>query len=118
MTKPEGKVDSHLLRSTAKDLFGHESLLPGQEEAMRELLSGRDVLLVSPTGSGKSLTYQVSGVLLDGPTVVVSPLLALQHDQIEGLAEGDARTQGVRISSAESDAQREEALAQVAAGTT
>ncbi len=85
---------------------------------MRALLSGRDVLLVSPTGSGKSLTYQVPGVLLDGPTVVVSPLLALQHDQIEGLADGDARSQGVRISSAESDAQREEALAQVAAGTT
>jgi ATP-dependent DNA helicase RecQ len=99
-------------------MFGHDSLLPGQEAAMRALLDGRDVLLVSPTGSGKSLAYQVPGMLLDGPTVVVSPLLALQRDQIEGLADAGERTRGVRISSAESDRQREEALRTVAEGGT
>lgn len=47
---------------------------------MRALLGGHDVLFVAPTGSGKSLTYQIPGLLLEGPTVVVSPLLSLQRD--------------------------------------
>jgi ATP-dependent DNA helicase RecQ len=52
---------------------------------MVSLLESRDVLLVSPTGSGKSLVYQASALLIDGPTVVVSPLLALQRDQVAAL---------------------------------
>ena len=112
---PPRRVDSHLqkVRETAKATFGHDSLLPGQEEAMTALLDGRDVLMVSPTGSGKSLTYQVTGMLLDGCTVVVSPLLALQYDQIEGLGDG---VRGARISSEETDAQQGEALEEAAAG--
>ena len=118
MTKPREKTKASRIHAATDELFGHTSLLPGQEEAMRALLGGRDVLLVSPTGSGKSLTYQVTGVLLDGPTVVVSPLLALQHDQIEGLAEAHDRTQGGRVSSAETEAQRDEAFERVASGAT
>ncbi len=106
------------VREIARDVFGHTSLLPGQEEAMGALLDGHDVLLVAPTGAGKSLTYQVPAVLLDGPTVVVSPLLALQRDQIESLADAGERTQGVRISSAESATQQQRALEKVAAGET
>jgi ATP-dependent DNA helicase RecQ len=54
---------------------------------MQALLAGRDVLAVMPTGSGKSAIYQVPGLLLAGPTVVVSPLLCLQHDQVDHLRE-------------------------------
>ena len=104
-------------RRTAAELFGHSSLLPGQKEAMVALLEGHDVLLISPTGSGKSLTYQVAGVLLDGVTVVVSPLLALQHDQIANLTENGAREVcAARISSAETDAQREAIIERKRAG--
>ncbi|HEU4511818.1 MAG TPA: RecQ family ATP-dependent DNA helicase, partial [Nocardioidaceae bacterium] len=113
--RPRSNADR--ARRTAAELFGHSSLLPGQEEAMVALLDGHDVLLISPTGSGKSLTYQVAGVLLEGVTVVVSPLLALQHDQIANLTENGAREVcAARISSAETDAQREEILDRTRAG--
>ncbi len=77
------------LRRTAADTFGWTHLRPEQLEAMEHALDGRDVLAVLPTGSGKSAIYQVPALLRDGPAVVVSPLIALQHDQREGLA--DAR---------------------------
>jgi len=79
---------------------------------MCALLEGRDVLLVSPTGSGKSLSYQVAGVLLEGVTVVVSPLLALQADQIHGLGTEHPELRAARISSEESESRREEILEQ------
>ncbi|HEU4514698.1 MAG TPA: RecQ family ATP-dependent DNA helicase [Nocardioidaceae bacterium] len=111
------RSNGHRAREAAERYFGHESLLPGQEETIRALLDGHDVLLVSPTGSGKSLTYQVAGVLLEGCTVVVSPLLALQQDQIQNLAEGDApELCAARISSAETDAERQEAFDRARAG--
>ncbi|ETK37522.1 RecQ family ATP-dependent DNA helicase [Microbispora sp. ATCC PTA-5024] len=78
------------LRSTARDAFGWQQLRPGQQEAMEHLLAGRDVLLVMPTGGGKSAVYQVPGLLLDGPTVVVSPLIALQRDQVMSLLKAGA----------------------------
>src|SRR4051794_1758914 len=90
----------------AHDIFGHEALLPGQQRAIEALLDGHDVLLVSATGSGKSLTYQVPGVLIEGLTLLVSPLLALQQDQLDALPE-HVRTRGARLSSAESQAERE-----------
>lgn len=95
---------------TAKDDFGHDSLLPGQEETVRALLRGRDVLLVSPTGSGKSLTYLVAGRLLGGPVVVVSPLLALQQDQVDAVRAAPGAVSAARLSSQESAAQRRAAL--------
>ena len=70
------------LRRTAVDAFGWSELRPGQLETMTSVMSGRDTLLVMPTGAGKSACYQVPALLLDGPTVVVSPLLALQRDQV------------------------------------
>ena len=104
------------VRDKAREAFGHDTLLPGQAEASSALLDGHDVLLVSPTGSGKSLVYQVAGLLLDGPTLVVSPLLALQQDQIDGIEESSARVRAGRISSAESEAARREVLEAAAAG--
>jgi len=99
------------IRATAKQVFGHDSLRPGQHEAVSALLSGRDVMLVAPTGGGKSLAYQLPAVLLDGPTVVVSPLLALQEDQATRLELRGERTAARRISSAETKRERAEALA-------
>ena len=66
-------------------MLGFESLRPGQEEAMRALLGGQDTVFVAPTGSGKSAVYQIAASLLDGSTVVVSPLIALQKDQAESI---------------------------------
>ena len=70
----------------ANDVFGWSQLRPTQLEAMESVLAGRDVLAVMATGSGKSAIYQVPAVLIDGATLVVSPLIALQRDQISGLA--------------------------------
>ena len=74
------------LERAARDLFGWPSLRPAQLEAMEAVLAGRDLLAVMATGSGKSAIYQVPGVLLPGVTLVISPLIALQHDQISNLA--------------------------------
>lgn len=82
----EGKRTDELNR-TARRVFGWEELHPEQLEAMEAVLAGRDVVAVLPTGSGKSAIYQVPAVLLDGATVIVSPLIALQQDQIAGLAD-------------------------------
>jgi len=106
------------VRRAAAEVFGHDRLLPGQERAVLAALEGRDVLLVSPTGSGKSLVYQLLGVLLDGPTVVVSPLLALQWDQMEGLNATGPMTTAARISSAESERTREQVLRRAGRGDT
>ena len=77
-------------RRIAEETFGWTQLRPEQLAAMEPLAEGRDVLAVLPTGAGKSAIYQVPALLLDGPTVVVSPLIALQRDQREGLAGTDA----------------------------
>ncbi|MCI2237978.1 RecQ family ATP-dependent DNA helicase [Paenibacillus sp. TRM 82003] len=87
-----GDRRAELLR-TAREAFGYRELRPGQAEAMEAVLAGRDVLAVMPTGAGKSAIHQVPALLLDGPVVVVSPLIALQRDQVDGLRE-DARRGG------------------------
>jgi ATP-dependent DNA helicase RecQ len=71
----------HTLRST----FGFEAFRPGQEEIVSTILDGRDVLAVMPTGSGKSLCYQLPALLREGLTVVVSPLIALMRNQVAQL---------------------------------
>jgi ATP-dependent DNA helicase RecQ len=73
------------ISAAAQKLLGFKSLRPGQREAIQSLLEGRDTLLVQPTGSGKSAVYQIAGSLLDGSTVIVSPLIALQKDQAESI---------------------------------
>jgi ATP-dependent DNA helicase RecQ len=75
------------VRRIARDEFGYDDLRPGQEAAMRSVLDGRDTLAVMPTGSGKSAIYQVASLLLPGPTVIVSPLIALQRDQVQSIEE-------------------------------
>ena len=68
------------------DRFGHEDFQKGQWEPISAVLSGRDALVVMPTGSGKSLVYQLPALMLPGLTVVVSPLIALMKDQQDKLA--------------------------------
>ncbi|MEU7908240.1 RecQ family ATP-dependent DNA helicase [Actinoplanes sp. NPDC049118] len=105
------------LRRVARRHFGWPSLRPGQFKPMRAVLRRRDALVVLPTGAGKSAIYQIPAVLLPGPTVVISPLLALQQDQIAALNErADPKVRAVRVSSAETPRQRHEAIREVAEG--
>src|SRR3954467_1115526 len=71
------------IRRLAREHFGFEELRPGQLEGVQSVLAGRDTLCVMSTGSGKSAIYQLAGLLIDGPTIVVSPLIALQRDQVD-----------------------------------
>lgn len=70
---------------TLKERFGFDGLRPGQADVVASLLEGRSALAVFPTGGGKSLCYQLPALLLDGITLVVSPLIALMKDQIDAL---------------------------------
>ena len=65
--------------------FGHQSFLPLQEEAIKAIVDGQDLLLISPTGGGKSLVYQLPALRLEGVAVIVCPLLALMTQQVEKL---------------------------------
>src|SRR3954465_12281101 len=80
-------VRTRRIREFAREVLGFEEFRPGQEEAMQAVVAGRDPLAVLPSGAGKTAIYQVAGQLLDGPVVVVSPLIALQRDQVERLEE-------------------------------
>jgi len=73
------------LEHVLREVFGYQQFRPGQAEIISAIVSGRDVLGVLPTGSGKSLCYQLPAVLSHGVTIVVSPLIALMHDQVSAL---------------------------------
>ncbi|MGA8171061.1 MAG: DNA helicase RecQ [Methylocystis sp.] len=70
-------------RATLKSVFGYDDFRPGQAEIIAAVLAGEPVLAVMPTGSGKSMCYQLPAILGDGLTIVVSPLIALMRDQVQ-----------------------------------
>jgi ATP-dependent DNA helicase RecQ len=99
-----------------KEVFGYDRFRPGQEAVVDTLLAGRDVLAVMPTGSGKSLCFQVPALVMGGLTIVVSPLIALMQDQVAAL-----RLAGVAVETINSSADRDSNVAawrRVAAGET
>lgn len=108
-SEQHGRIQ-HVLR----ERFGHQQLRPEQARAVDALLAGRDVLLILPTGGGKSLCYQLPALLLERPCLVVSPLIALMEDQVQALkARGIAAT---FVNSSLSAAERERRLSGFAAG--
>ena len=72
-------------RAALKTAFGYDDFRPGQSKAIESVLSGRDTLVVLPTGGGKSVCYQIPALVLPGLTVVVSPLISLMKDQVDAL---------------------------------
>jgi ATP-dependent DNA helicase RecQ len=104
MNLPLRKSDTK--HDVLKDVFGFDSFRPGQEEVIDGVLSGRNVLAVMPTGSGKSLCYQIPALMLGGLTVVVSPLVALMQDQVAAL-----RLAGVAVDAINSSRSRDDNVA-------
>jgi len=97
--------------------FGFTAFRPGQEAAVRAAVDGRDVLVVMPTGAGKSLCYQLPALVRDDLTIVVSPLVSLMQDQVDALARrfGPTTPAGV-VNSQQDAAANHEALARARSG--
>ena len=108
-------VTRSAIERVAKERFGFARLRPGQAEAVEAVVGGRDTLVVMPTGAGKSAVYQLAGLLIDGVTVVVSPLVALQRDQVESI-EQDEIAEAAHLNSSLRTSERREALADLEAG--
>ncbi len=104
------------LRSALRDKFGFEQFYPGQVEVISRILAGQDTLAILATGAGKSLTYQLPALLLEGTTVVVSPLIALMKDQLDMLRERGI-TDVVALNSTLSEDQEIVARARIGQGT-
>ncbi len=103
------------IQATLQRHFGHTAFRGGQEPIVRALLEGRSALAVFPTGGGKSLCYQLPALLLDGLTLVVSPLIALMRDQVDALtAKGIS---AVRLDSTLDAEQLREVYQQLDSGT-
>jgi ATP-dependent DNA helicase RecQ len=103
------------VRTALYDHFGFNSFQPGQEEVISRVMAGVDTLAILATGAGKSLCYQLPALLLEGTTIVVSPLIALMKDQIDMLHERRV-TSVVALNSTLSEDQETAAVAKIATG--
>jgi ATP-dependent DNA helicase RecQ len=107
--------DMRLAAATLKSVFGYDGFRPGQGEIVAAVLAGKDVFAVMPTGSGKSLCYQLPAVLDGGLTVVVSPLIALMRDQVGQMA--SLGVEAATLNSHNDPAETEAAWRRIEAGT-
>ena len=97
-------------RELLRRYFGYKAFRPAQEPIIRDLLAGRDTVAIMPTGAGKSICFQIPALLLDGITLVISPLISLMKDQVDALTE-----QGVPATFINSSLSMEESDARFAA---
>ena len=102
-------------RAVLKQVFGYDDFRPGQREIVEAVLAGEDVFAVMPTGSGKSMCYQLPALVDGGLTVVVSPLIALMRDQVRQMKA--LGVSAASLNSAEDDESRQDTLARLGAGT-
>src|SRR5215203_6034426 len=104
------------LNAALREHFGFAGFRPGQREACEAALADRDVMVVMPTGSGKSLCYQLPALLRSDLTVVVSPLVALMQDQVEALEARGLGNRAALVNSQRDAATNAESLARAASG--
>src|SRR3954452_1659677 len=108
------RVDWRELKQVVREHFGFRRFRPGQERAVQAAMEGKDTIVIMPTGSGKSLCFQLPALALEGTTVVVSPLIALMKDQTDSLNERGIAA--VAVNSTLSPREQREALEEIAAG--
>src|SRR4051812_31122345 len=99
------------LRAQLQDLFGLDDFRPAQRGVIEDVLAGRDVLCVMPTGAGKSLCYQLPAAVQGGLTIVVSPLISLMEDQVQQLR--DEGINAALLNSSLTPAMQREAMQQI-----
>ena len=109
-----GRARQRKIQRLLRAVFGIARLRAGQQEVIDSILAGRDTLAIMPTGSGKSLCYQLPAALLPGATVVVSPLISLMKDQLEKLHQ--LGITAVQLNSSLSRADEDDAIARIAQG--
>ena len=107
-------VDERL--EAVRDRLGFEAWRPGQAEIMRRFIAGEDVLGILPTGTGKSLCFQIPALLRPGLTIVIAPLIALMRDQVEGIRE-KGMTKIAAVYSGQAQSEQEEILARARGGS-
>ena len=107
-------ADTNQALSALQEHFGYEAFRPGQQGVVEAILERRDALAVMPTGAGKSVCYQVPGIVLPGLTLVVSPLVSLMGDQVRALL--DAGVRGAYLNSTLTPGQQATVLRRALAG--